>query len=145
MLLSHNFDLPPDSMAPLSREEFAEVFRSGLGSPLLQSKLINHPHWIVEIRFSTAQFSPTQVGKLCGQALANHRRTHEGTQSFPKVLVLGGVKTSPPTSTSPDALQPGEWGVDVVETRSTTAFLQTIGWEATITQKAADTIFKVEL
>jgi Protein of unknown function (DUF2656) len=146
MLLSHNFDVTPDILPPLSREEFAEVFRAGLMATPLQSRRLNHPHWVVEIVFPTAEFSPDQVGELCARSLSAARQSQGLNKSVtPEILVLGGLKTTPPTSDSPDALQPGEWGVDVVETLSRTAFLQSIAWDATIAQKPIDSIFKVEL
>jgi Protein of unknown function (DUF2656) len=146
MLLSHNFDVSPDIVPALSREEFADVFRSGLQTQThLQCRLVNHPHWVVEILFTIAQFSPQQVGELCAQALATQRQMHKPSQApMPEILVLGGIKTTPPTSNAPDALQTGDWGVDVVETLSSEAFLQSIAWDTTIAQKSADTIFKVE-
>jgi Protein of unknown function (DUF2656) len=144
MLLSHNFDLSPDVLPPLSRVEFAEVFRVGLASyPNLHCRLIDHPHWTVEIRFPTSECSPQQVGERCAQALAAKRAPQLGPKPMPAILVLGGLKTTPPTSDALDALQPGEWGVDVVETRSSEAFLQAIAWETTIAQKPDDSIFKV--
>jgi hypothetical protein len=147
MLLSHNFNVTPDIVPALAREEFAEVFQSSLEQDAhLKCRLIHHPHWIVEILFATAQYSPQQVGELCARALARRRQAQRShPQYLPEILVLGGLKTTPPTSDSPDALQPGNWGVDVVETLSGEAFLQTIAWEATIAQKPADSIFKVEL
>jgi len=147
MLLSHNFDLSPDQVSPLGREEFAEVFQVGLSTnDLLQSRLVDHPHWIVEIRFPTDTFSPLQIGELCAKALTDKRRSQQlNAVDFPEILVLGGIKTTPSTSDSPDALQPGNWGVDVVETRSGAAFLQVIGWDAVIAQKPLDSVFKVEL
>lgn len=147
MLLSHNFDISPGQVPTLSREEFAEVFQAGLPThQSLQCRLVHHPHWTVEIRFPTDVFSPSQMGELCAQALANKRRSQQlSAAAFPEILVLGGIKTTPATSDSPDALQPGDWGVDVVETRSGTVFLQTIGWNATIAQKPIDSVFKVEL
>ena len=147
MLLSHNFDVSPEVVPPLSREKFAEVFKSGLGSEEhLRSRLVDHPHWTVEILFPIPEFSPQQVGELCAQAIAAKRRSQQvEAAALPEILVLGGIKTTPPTSASPDTLQPGEWGVDVVETRSGEAFLQSIAWDATIAQKPADSIFKVEL
>jgi hypothetical protein len=144
MLLSHNFDVSPDIVPALSRAEFAEVFRVGLSQyESLQTRLVDHPHWTVEILFAIAQFSPVQVGELCAQALVNQRQTQQGV-NLPDILVLGGIKTTPATSDSPDALQPGEWGVDVVETLSGDAFLQAIAWDGTIASKPADSIFKVE-
>jgi hypothetical protein len=143
MLLSHNFDLSPDVLPALSREEFAQVFQSGLSAqPNLHCRLIQHPHWTVEILFAVPEFSAQRVGELCAQALAE-ARTLITSGAKPEILVLGGLKTTPPTSNSPDALQPGEWGVDVVETPSGDAFLQGIAWETTIAQKPPDSIFKV--
>jgi hypothetical protein len=145
MLLSHNFDVTPDILPPLSREQFAEIFRSALQTTPLQCRLLDHPHWTVEILFPT-DFTPTQVGELCAQSLAATRKSQRlNTAITPEILVLGGLKTTPPISNSPDALQPGEWGVDVVETLSRAAFLQSIAWDATIAQKPTDSIFKVEL
>ncbi|MBH8566876.1 DUF2656 domain-containing protein [Nostoc sp. CENA67] len=147
MLLSHNFDVSTDIVPALSREEFAQVFMEGLSvHQHLKCRLVNNPHWIVEVLFATEEFSPRQVGELCANALFEKRqleRSHPG--SIPEILVLGGIKTTPPTSSSPDALQPGNWGVDVVETLSSDAFLQAIAWDTAIAQKPADSIFKVEL
>jgi Protein of unknown function (DUF2656) len=150
MLLSHNFDLSPDVFLALSREEFFEVFRAGLSAHShLHCRLIEHPHWMVEILFTAPEFSPQRVGELCAQALLETRTLgaklslQTRTDTKPDILILGGLKTTTPTSSSPNALQPGEWGVDVVETSSGDAFLKGIAWEATISQKPADSIFKV--
>jgi hypothetical protein len=147
MLLAHNFDVSSDVVPVLSREEFAEVFQSGLSAyEHLQCRLVNHPHWTVEILFSVQEFSAQQVGELCLHTLADKRRTQQlSKDTIPEILVLGGIKTTPPTSDSPYALQPGDWGVDVVETRSGEAFLQAIAWDATVAQKPADSVFKVEV
>lgn len=146
MLLSHNFNVSSDQVPILSREEFADVFQVGLHPhEQLQCKLVNHPHWTVEIQFPTDKFSPSQIGELCAKALASKRQSQQlSAEVFPEILVLGGIKTTPPTSDSPDALQPGNWGVDVVETPSGKAFLQAIAWDATIAEKPIDNIFKVE-
>ncbi len=147
MLLSHNFDISAEIIPTLSREEFAEVFRIGLGDrPSCQTRLVNHPHWTVEILFDRDRFSPKQIGEFCAEALAN-KRISQGIdpKSLPEILVLGGVKTTPPTSSSLDALQTGDWGVDVVETLVGETFLKGIAWETTIASKSIDMIFKVEL
>ena len=147
MLLSHNFDVSTNIAPALSHEEFAEVFQLGFGDRLsCQTRLVNHPHWTVEILFDRNQFSPKQIGEFCAQALADQRiRQGLDRQSLPEILVLGGVKTTPPTSDSPDALQTGDWGVDVVETSVGANFLQGISWESAIASKPVDEIFKVEL
>jgi Protein of unknown function (DUF2656) len=145
MLLSHNFDISPDVLPALSREAFAEVFRLGLNAyETIHCRTIDHPHWMAEILFPTPEFSPLQVGELCAQALAQQRSPHLTSNTEVEILVLGGLKSTPPTSDAPDALQPGEWGVDVVETHSGEVFLQAIAWETTIDQKPADSIFKVQ-
>jgi hypothetical protein len=147
MLLSHNFDVASDLIPALSRAEFAEVFRLGLGDrPSCQTRLVNHPHWTVEILFDQEQFTPPQIGELCAQALADKRMSQGLNHNSPlEILVLGGIKTTPPTSDDPDALQTGDWGVDVVETRVAATFLQGISWDAMIASKPADAIFKIEL
>lgn len=146
MLLSHNFTVSPDVVPALSAEEFVGVFQEGLRAhDSLQCSAIDHPHWRVEIQFSTAQFAPGEVGELCAQALVAKRRSQQPGQPLPTILILGGVKTTPPSSNAPGALQPGEWGVDVVETVSGEDFLQSINWDATIAQRPPESIFKVEI
>jgi Protein of unknown function (DUF2656) len=143
MLLSHNFDLSAEIVPALSRAEFTAVFSEGLSAPL-QCRPVDNPHWIVEVLFPAEQFSPSQVGELCANVLAAKRLGQANGQP-PEILILGGIKTTPATSSSPDALQPNQWGVDVVETLSGEAFLQAIAWDATIAQKPSHSIFKVEL
>jgi hypothetical protein len=143
MLLSHNFDIKDGSLPALSRTEFAAVFSTGwTNNPQLDCRLIDHPHWIVEILFSR-DIAPAAVGAACAQALAQHRQQSVSNQA--DILILGGIKTTPPTSTDPDALQPGQWGVDVVETANGDQFLASINWDETIAQKPVDSIFKVAL
>ncbi|MBW4630742.1 MAG: DUF2656 domain-containing protein [Iphinoe sp. HA4291-MV1] len=147
MLLSHNFNVSDNSVPELNREQFATVFMKGFSTyENIKCRLVDNPHWIVEILFTSDQLSPQQVGKHCAQILAQKRRSQQpAEQPIPDILVLGGMKTTPPTSTSPESLQPGEWGVDVVETASVEEFLRAIAWEATIAQRPADGVFKVEL
>jgi hypothetical protein len=143
MLLSHNFDIADGSVVALSREEFTEIFRAGLSDDTrIQCRSIAHPHWIMEILF-TGDLTPHAVGSECARILAQHHQQAAGNRA--DILILGGIKTTPPTSPDPDALQPGQWGVDVVETISGDLFLTKIEWDATIAQKPADSIFKVQL
>ncbi|PSB04910.1 DUF2656 domain-containing protein [Merismopedia glauca CCAP 1448/3] len=151
MLLSHNFNVYPETIPPLSTEEFALTFVEGLREyTKIKCRKVDHPHWMAEIIFSRDDFSPQQVGELCAQALVKKRQeqgveTDAETGIMYEILILGGVKTTPATSNAPDALQPGNWGVDVVETASGADFLQVIAWENTITQHPPENIFKVEL
>jgi hypothetical protein len=143
MLLSHNFDVSDGSLSTLSRAEFAEIFSTGfLNTPEIKCRLIEHPHWIVEILFPVDR-PPIAVGSECANLLAEYRHRAAGNRT--DILVLGGIKTTPPTSPDPDALQPNEWGVDVVETPSGDRFLTSINWAMTIAQKPIDQVFQVQL
>lgn len=145
MLLSHNFDLADARVPLLSREAFTQLFSDGFASqPEVACRQVDNPHWVVEIICPAELLSPQQVGEHCARILAESRTVVLESIDF-DILVLGGIKTTPATSSSPDALQPNQWGVDVVETRSGSQFLKSIGWESTISSKPAASIFKVEL
>jgi hypothetical protein len=141
MLLSHNFQISPKVLPVLSREDFTAIFTAGLGEQI-RCQILDNPHWIVEILYPVASFTPQQIGELCGQALAAQRQPSYGKFD---ILVLGGLKTTPPTSDSPLALQPGNWGVDVVEASSGQEFLRSINWDTMIADKPAAAIFQVEI
>lgn len=145
LLLSHNFAIAADQVAPLTRADFFAVFQTGLyNQRTIDCRQIDHPHWIVEILFSAAAFSPQQVGELCAEALQK-KRLAQGNLICPEILVLGGLKTTPATSTAVGALQPGDWGVDVVETEAYEGFLQAMNWHTVIAEKPEDQVFKVAL
>ncbi|WP_245911828.1 DUF2656 family protein [Brunnivagina elsteri] len=95
MLLSHNFDIVDGVVPPLSREEFAKLFIEGLPESA-QCRLVNNPHWIIEVIFNTGKVSPTEMGEKYAQVLLNIRRNQikEGF-SMPHILILGGIKTTP--------------------------------------------------
>ncbi len=147
MLLSHNFNLTDNVFPELSREEFCQVFVEGLSDcENLECRLINNPHWMVEILYPLSQFSAAEVGELCAKALHQKRRIQiNSDRQMPDILVLGGIKTSTAINPSPNSLQPGEWGVDVVETAEAEKFLDAIAWENTIASRPADSIFKVAI
>ncbi len=142
MLLSHNFSLPEEHAPSLTREEFAQLFSQGLSVQVeIACKLIENPHWVVEVRYQTSRYSPSEVGQLCADALAHYRNSHQVKDFY--VLALGGVKTTPATSPSP-SLQPGEWGVDVVETHSPEEFLAEINWDKLAGAKPSENVFKIK-
>jgi hypothetical protein len=100
---------------------------------------------MVEVLFSTAAFSPPQVGEFCPQSLADKRMSQGKTDNFFfDILILAGLKQTPPLSSDADALQTGEWGVDVVETQSVESFLMAMGWEEKTAGKSIEDVFKVE-
>jgi hypothetical protein len=159
MLLSHNFALTQsvateNSVHPLNTEQFAEVFTQALnpdsgsnadsnpnGSNQLKCSAIDNPHWIVEVCYDARSYSPAQIGQLCADTLASYR-TNRQEKGF-HIMALGGVKTTPATGAHP-SLQPGEWGVDVVETAEPEAFLEEISWDKLAGAKPAEAIFKIE-
>ncbi len=147
MLLSHNFDLSEEIFPQLSRSEFTQVFIDGLRSyNKISCRQLNHPHWLVEIVFSSDDFDSSRVGSLCAQALLDKRQSQtKNAQDIPDILLLGGLKTTPPLSNDPQALQTGEWGVDVVETQSAERFLKVMEWEEKTANKTSDEIFKIEI
>ncbi len=143
MLLSHNFDITDGRLPALSRTEFAAIFSTGFTSNAqIHCRLLDHPHWIVEILFPS-NLTPAEVGAECAKILIQHRQQSASDRS--DILILGGIKTTPPTSPDPDALQPNQWGVDVVETANGDQFLTSINWAETIAQKPDHSTFKVAL
>ncbi|MEM7794541.1 MAG: DUF2656 family protein [Cyanobacteria bacterium P01_C01_bin.118] len=143
MLLSHNCTLPTGQVSNLSRDDFAQVFINALKPQAdIQCSLIENPHWVVELLFS--QQSPTEVAQMCAQALAARRVAEPDKQvTSHTVMLLGGMKTTPAMGTSPTSLQPGEWGVDVVETVAPDQFLAGLNWDTVTASKPPEQIFKV--
>lgn len=147
MLLSHNHDVEDDVLPSLTRSEFAAVFGDRLSQRSgLACQEIEHAHWVCEIWFDESQLSPKQVGELCARALLDARQPQLGEgQAMPDVLILGGKKSTPVTNPVPNALQTGEWGVDVVETKSGANFLGAMNWDDAIAARPEGTVFKVEV
>ena len=147
MLLSHNFNLNNNQLPAINREEFARVFIDGLKEKAdISCSYIKNPHWVVEIRFPIDKFEPQEIGQMCGDILISKRRKDlSGSKLATDTLILGGKKNTPVISTSPTSLQPGEWGVDVVETAQGDIFLESINWDNLTADKTSDSVFKIEL
>lgn len=145
MLLSHNCTLPDGQVSSLSRADFANVFIAGLKTHSdIQCSLIENPHWVVEVLFDGQQKSPTDIAKLCAQSLGSKRLAEPDKKiASHTVMLLGGLKTTPASGTSPTSLQTGEWGVDVVETVSPDQFLAGLNWDTVTASKPPEQIFKV--
>jgi Protein of unknown function (DUF2656) len=135
MLLSHNFNIADGSLPALSRSEFCAIFQKGL-DPLYQCQPVESPHWILEV-LMPANSTPDHAGLAVAEALAKAR------SASIEILILGGIKTTPPTSSLPGALQPGEWGVDVVETADGDEFLRSIHWTETVASRSPDSFFTI--
>ncbi|ERN41962.1 protein of unknown function (DUF2656) [Rubidibacter lacunae KORDI 51-2] len=137
MLLSHNYSISDEQAPPLSAEEFAAAFATA--SNTWQVRVIDHPHWRCEV---LAVDSPQELATFLATALANYRRQKLDRELTYAVLTLGGVKTTSATSADVNALQQGDWGVDVVETEDASAFLETIGWERLISGRPETDVFQ---
>ncbi|MGL5943158.1 MAG: DUF2656 domain-containing protein [Waterburya sp.] len=146
MLLSHNFHLNNNQLPAFNREEFAQVFIDGLkDQSQISCSLIKNPHWVVEILFPTDKFTAQDIGQMCGEILINKRKGQKPDFKLTTdTLILGGKKTTPVTNTSPTSLQPGEWGVDVVEAEQADVFLTEINWKVLTASKSSDRVFKIE-
>ncbi|MDJ0632503.1 MAG: DUF2656 domain-containing protein [Xenococcaceae cyanobacterium MO_188.B29] len=147
MLLSHNFELKDNIFPQFSREKFAQVFIDGFqDKPNIACSSIDNPHWMVEIIFPSDEFSADKIGQFCAKILEQKRKSQKPDNvKMPDILILGGKKTTPPISDSPTSLQPGEWGVDVVETASADSFLTDLNWDERVKDKPIDRVFKIEI
>ena len=142
MLLSHNFAVNAGVIPMLSRAAFTQVFIDAL-SDCANCRLVDNPHWIVEVLFDGDTITPAQLGDRYLKALVQYRQsTLESTIQLPQYLALGGLKSTPAMTSSPDSLQPNEWGVDVVETEDADRFLEGLGWDATVADRPVGAIFK---
>ncbi len=139
-LLSHNHNIPESVAPPLTPAEFSAVFQTHLAAHLGDAIAtpIAHPHWRCAVETTAA---PEAVGVALIAALKQARSTN-GPIAY-QILALGGLKTTPATATSPNALQPGEWGVDVVETLDAVAFLADLGWDKLTAGRSAAELFQV--
>ncbi len=148
MLLSYNFAITETNISPLARPEFAEFFSSKLTEKdaKIECRTLNNPHWILEIIFPKTEFFPEQIGEICAEYLAGKRQNEsQEAGKIHDILALGGIKKTPSSSSSPDSLKTGEWGVDLVETSSAQIFLEAMAWEAKTAGKNSDSIFKIEI
>jgi hypothetical protein len=145
MLLAHNFALTDAIVPEISRDAFTAIFLEGLGANHeIHCLASTHSHWMVELLFDPEKIEPQKVGQTCAEIFAETRKAQK---VYPKdsyqLLLLAGQKQTPVTSSDPNSLQTGQWGVDVVETESIPDFLTSINWQEENDRKP--TIFRVEV
>ena len=141
LLLSHNYNIA-ETVAPLlSGDEFCNLLVVHLPSDWV-IKSVSHPHWRCEVH---AEGSPAIIGEALINAVVAYRTEQLQQALSYSVLALGGLKNTPAPSSAPNALQKGDWGVDVIETPDAETFLQTLGWETLIAGRPEQEIFKVVL
>lgn len=146
MLLSHNFNLLNNELLKLNRAEFSQVFIDGFQEQeQITCRHIENPHWVTEILFPKDKFEARTIGQMCGEILTNKRKEEIAKAPLTTdTLILGGKKTTPVANNLSTTLQPGEWGVDVVETTSAKTFLASINWEILTANKPSEGIFEIE-
>lgn len=143
-LLSHNHDIS-DAIAPaIERQDFAQLFQSAIAASSQDGPVavIDHPHWRAELKTSSA---PATAGEFLAHALKTYREQQLGQAIDYRILILGGLKTTPATSSNPNALQTGEWGVDIVETPNAEDFLSKLNWTGLVSLRAPQEIIEVIL
>lgn len=138
-LLSHNHDID-DTVAPaILGDDFAQMFKDQASS-LFTISPHTHPHWRCEL---ITEQTPQTTGEFLAQALNDFRTQQLNNTPTYKILILGGLKTTPATSSSPTALQQGEWGVDIVETPNAETFLAKINWKGIVSLKAPNEVIQI--
>ena len=135
-LLSHNLQVQSGSLPPWDGVELAE----GLGrlcSSITQSDALFHPHWRIRVE---SRSDPASLAGELVEAWAALRREC-GHDISHTILALGGRNDTPAAQGSP--LELGTWGVDVVETEDSEAFLETINWFGLKASRQPDGVFEV--
>ena len=134
-VLSHNLQVNSATLPPLSARELADGLQAN-SERIRSSEALDHPHWLVML---VADGSASEVAD---DLLSAWRalRAARGEDSDHHLLALGGRKDSAGAPGSP--LQPGAWGVDVVETINGDAFLQAINWAGLKEGRPADGVFE---
>jgi hypothetical protein len=136
-LLSHNLQLQSPSVPPWEGMELAEGLQR-LCSHITSAEVLSHPHWRIRIEASVDPFELARE-LVEGWGLLRSEYGHDVDHS---ILALGGRKDTPSAPGSP--LEPGAWGVDIVETADAKGFLEAINWEGLKASRPVDGVFEVE-
>jgi hypothetical protein len=97
---------------------------------------LNHPHWMLKVE------SELDVNNMAEALLNTWRlvRLKLGHTFNHTAIALGGRKDDNANPSSP--LQIGSWGVDLVETIDSDAFLRSINWDALKSGRPVDAVFE---
>lgn len=134
-VLSHNLQVRSASLPPLSAAELASGLQES-HEGIQVAEPLSHPHWLARIEIDA---DPQEASAVLVQAWRSLRAAR-GDSADHHVLALGGRKDSEAAPGSP--LQPGSWGVDVVETNEPDGFLQAINWDGLKQGRPADGVFE---
>ena len=137
-LLSHNLQVASESLKALNSADLAAGLVAHLSTDF-HVQALSHPHWLVQVE---ADLPPIDLAKAMLQAWRQLRCSTGATDDACQLLALGGRKDDQGASGA--LLQRGDWGVDVVETLNTAAFLQSINWELLKQGRAPDGVFELQ-
>jgi hypothetical protein len=121
-----------------SAGELAEALQNE-NSQLTSATALNHPHWMLRME------SELDVNNMAEALLNTWRlvRLRLGHTFNHTAIALGGRKDENANPSSP--LQIGSWGVDLVETIDSDAFLRSINWDALKSGRPVDAVFEKTL
>jgi len=135
-VVSHNLQVRSEALPSLRPDLLAEPLHAN-SQHISAAEPLEHPHWLVRIESgleaSALAVELTHAWRAMRKTMG-HGADHE-------LLALGGRKDSPGMPGSP--LQPGSWGVDVVETQDGDAFLKAINWDGLKQGRPEDGVFEV--
>jgi len=134
-IVSHNLQINSAEIPAFSAAELADALQNE--NPQLTSAMaLNHPHWMLKVE------SELDVNNMAEALLNTWRlvRLKLGHTFNHTAIALGGRKDDNANPSSP--LQIGSWGVDLVETIDSDAFLRSINWDALKSGRPVDAVFE---
>jgi hypothetical protein len=137
-LLSHNLQVVSDNLKGLNSAELADGLVAHLSTDV-RVQAVSHPHWLVQVE---ADLLPLDLANAVLLAWRQLRCSAGATDNDCQLLALGGRKDDQGASGA--LLQQSDWGVDVVETLNTAAFLQSINWDLLKQGRAPDGVFELQ-
>jgi hypothetical protein len=137
-LLSHNLQVVSDNLKGLNSAELAAGLVAHLSTDV-RVQAVSHPHWLVQVE---ADLLPVDLANAVLLAWRQLRCSAGATDNDCQLLALGGRKDDQGASGA--LLQQSDWGVDVVETLNTAAFLQSINWDLLKQGRAPDGVFELQ-
>ena len=135
-IVSHNLQVTSKAVPPLSASDLADAFIKN-SDVFTVSQALSHSHWLVRLESS---LNASDMAEEVVKSWKRYRES-EDQDSDHYWLALGGRKDTPAMPGSP--LQPGNWGVDVVECHEPEKFLQEINWPALKSARPADAVFEI--
>lgn len=135
-LLSHNLQISHELLPILNSSQIASALASTLpnGTNVIP---VDHPHWLIQV---DSGLDPIALAELILSSWRCMRSTCPEPSEY-QLLALGGRKDC--LASAGALLQEGDWGVDLVETAQTEAFMASINWTALKSGRPQDSVFEI--